>query len=240
MRILLVSAEPGVWAWLHRALLESGHSLREARQWRDGIHLAGEEAFDAIVLIGAQTDRLSGLREALPRFAGLIGRGMVVVVVPPDTGAPERSALLRGGADMCLRMPVSVLELQARLTAFARANCDMHVGTAVVQREARGTTTPPDLAKGPHARLTRREALLLDCLRRHVNLPVPRDEIIRYAWPDAEDVYPATINLAVSRLRRKLSRQAGLAHARIETVSRYGYQLSVPGAESRAPRQRSM
>jgi two-component system, OmpR family, response regulator len=52
---------------------------------------------------------------------------------------------------------------------------------------------------------------------------VPRDQLIRYAWPETDDVDPSSVNLVVSRLRRKLSQQ--LPDVRIETISRYGYQI---------------
>jgi len=33
---------------------------------------------------------------------------------------------------------------------------------------------------------------------------VARDQLIRYAWPDKDVVDPSSVNLVVSRLRRKL------------------------------------
>jgi DNA-binding response OmpR family regulator len=48
--------------------------------------------------------------------------------------------------------------------------------------------------------------------------------LIRYAWSEKEDVDPASVNLVVSRLRRKLAQR--FPHVQIETVSRFGYQIS--------------
>jgi DNA-binding response OmpR family regulator len=72
--------------------------------------------------------------------------------------------------------------------------------------------------------MTKREYLLIECLLRQVNAPVARDQLIRYAWPDKEDVDPSSVNLVVSRLRRKL--ELNEFRARVETISRYGYQLA--------------
>jgi two-component system OmpR family response regulator len=58
-----------------------------------------------------------------------------------------------------------------------------------------------------------------------LNAPVARDQLIRYAWPEKEDVDPSSVNLVVSRLRRKL--QGDVPQIRIDTVSRFGYQVSV-------------
>jgi DNA-binding response OmpR family regulator len=72
--------------------------------------------------------------------------------------------------------------------------------------------------------VTRREYLLLECLMRQFNAPVPRDQVIRYAWPEADYVEPSSVNLVVSRLRRKLEKN--LPYVQIETVNRYGYQIA--------------
>ena len=55
--------------------------------------------------------------------------------------------------------------------------------------------------------------------------PVLRDQLIRYAWQDQEEVDPASVNLVVSRLCRKLT--SHLPGVRIDTISRYGYRISI-------------
>jgi two-component system, OmpR family, response regulator len=72
--------------------------------------------------------------------------------------------------------------------------------------------------------LTTREYQLLECLLRRLDTPVPRDQLIRYAWSEKEEVDPSCVNLVVSRLRRKLAGRC--PQVKIETVSRFGYQLS--------------
>jgi two-component system, OmpR family, response regulator len=68
-------------------------------------------------------------------------------------------------------------------------------------------------------------------LLRHLNAPVPREQLIRYAWPDAEYVDPSNVNLAVTRLRQKLELRLPWVH--IETIKRYGYQLTMSRAATR-------
>jgi two-component system OmpR family response regulator len=77
---------------------------------------------------------------------------------------------------------------------------------------------------GKRVPMTKREYLLIECLLRQANAPVARDQLIRYAWADKEDVDPSSVNLVVSRLRRKL--ELNDFRARVETISRYGYQLA--------------
>ncbi len=75
--------------------------------------------------------------------------------------------------------------------------------------------------------VTRLEYLLLECLIRHFFSPVALDQLIRYAWPDAVHVGRSNVNVAVTRLRRKLERR--LPWVQIETIKRYGYRLAISG-----------
>ncbi|MEJ0004273.1 MAG: helix-turn-helix domain-containing protein [Pararobbsia sp.] len=67
----------------------------------------------------------------------------------------------------------------------------------------------------------------MECLLRERSVPVCREHLIRYAWSDKEEIDPASVNLVVSRLRRKL--QTSGFSARIETVSGVGYRLCLDG-----------
>ncbi|WP_322033911.1 helix-turn-helix domain-containing protein [Paraburkholderia sp. J76] len=71
-----------------------------------------------------------------------------------------------------------------------------------------------------------REYFLVERLLRQTNVPVPREQTIRYARPEKDDIDASTVNVVVSRLRRKLARQG--IEVRIETISRYNYQLTLP------------
>lgn len=77
--------------------------------------------------------------------------------------------------------------------------------------------------RGKRIPVTKGEYLLMECLLRAPNRPVSREQLIHYAWPDKDDVEPASVSLVVSRLRRKLADCQFTA--RIETVSRFGYRL---------------
>jgi two-component system OmpR family response regulator len=75
-------------------------------------------------------------------------------------------------------------------------------------------------------RLTRRKYLFLECLLRQDNSPMDRQELIRYAWPDDEEVEAASVSVVVARLRRKFHGKQ--MKAQIDPVNRFGYRLIVP------------
>ncbi|RQV09217.1 DNA-binding response regulator [Burkholderia cenocepacia] len=225
MRILLVTSPHPEASWLHKALQESGHSVPRADDLRDGLFLASQEAFDAIVATAFEPGGDVALGAMLPRFVA-DGGGAALVVLIGDASARERIHMLRAGADACFCAPYSFIELHERLQALQRLAGPREAGRSIAGVSA-FETLARELADGKlRLAVTRREFLLLECLMRHPNAPVPRDQLIRYVWQDKEDVDPSSVNLVVSRLRRKLARH--LPDVRIDTVSRYGYQVTLP------------
>ncbi|MFL9870658.1 winged helix-turn-helix transcriptional regulator [Paraburkholderia megapolitana] len=226
MRILFVSAPHPESAWLFKALQESAHSLQRADDLRDGAFLAAQEPFDAIVMMSLDPASYAALLDMLPQFAAAAA-GAAIVVVLGVASSQQRAQALRAGADACFGQPYSFIEMHERMQALQRT---AGVNAGVVS----GPPAPGALALDALTReltdgtrrliVTRREYLLLECLMRQVNAPVPRDQLIRYAWPEKDDVDPSSVNLVVSRLRRKLVNE--LPDVQIETVSRYGYQIT--------------
>jgi DNA-binding response OmpR family regulator len=138
---------------------------------------------------------------------------------------PDRIKVLRAGADACLSYPWSFIEIHERMLALYRSSSkaanEAVTAPALLTLDA---ATRELVEANVRLLLTKREYQLLECLLRQPNMPVPRDQLIRYAWSEKEDVDPASVNLVVSRLRRKLAQR--FPHVQIETVSRFGYQIS--------------
>jgi two-component system, OmpR family, response regulator len=240
MRILLISPCHAEGAWLQKALQESAHSLQRAEELRDGLYIAGEESFDAVIAVALDGAMLPELLTLLPRFAQATNGATIIAVLGIEASAQARSQLLRAGADACFRYPFSFIEMHERMLALLRTGgapvAHMTMNAPGPQSLADSDAIAPlldastrEIVEGARrAELTRREYLLVECLLRQPNMPVPRDQMIRYAWPEKDDIDPSTVNLVVSRLRRKLEREA--IELRIETISRYGYQLTLPNS----------
>lgn len=229
MRILLISPCHAEGAWLQKALQESAHSLERAADLRDGLFLAGEEPFDAVIVMALDSAWLTPLLDLLPDLVKATGGATILAVLGIEAGAHARSQVLRAGADACFRYPVSFIEMHERMLALMRTTNSSPLPTPAKQNSVRPQLNADtrEIVEGTcRAELTRREYLLLECLLRHPDTPVPRDQMIRYAWPDKDEIDPSTVNLVVSRLRRKLESQG--FEARIDTISRYGYQLTLP------------
>ncbi|MFM0068506.1 response regulator transcription factor [Paraburkholderia aspalathi] len=229
MRVLFVGPSHPEAAWLFKALQESAHSLQRADDLRDGVFLASQEPFDAIVLMALEVGSYSALHGFIGEFA-TAGSGAAIVAVLGAATAQDRTKVLRAGADACFCQPYSFIEMHERMAALQRVGGGGFASAVASVLPAVGgpsldAATRELVCGARRVGVTRREFLLLECLLRQVNAPVARDQLIRYAWPEKEDVDPSSVNLVVSRLRRKLSDD--VPEVRIETVSRFGYQVSV-------------
>ncbi|WP_027797553.1 response regulator transcription factor [Paraburkholderia acidipaludis] len=231
MRVLLTATADTTRHYMQKALTESLNSVEATDDLFYASHLARIEEFDAIVVCRQSEEDLDTLFEVLADLRHIDNAPAIVMALGRATPA-ECARLLRAGADACYVQPYSVLEIHERIHALRR-----NAAYAAAQTQ----TDMPTLRLDPMTReavdgelripLTTREFLLIECLLRRPNAPVAREQLTRYAWPEREDVEPSSVNLVVSRLRRKL--KASGAHFRLDTVNRYGYQLTtVPDLSS--------
>ncbi|QYD71979.1 response regulator transcription factor [Paraburkholderia edwinii] len=246
MRILLIATNHPEATWLHKAFRESAHSVQRVDNSRDGAFVAAHDPFDAVVALAMESGTQFDLLNALPALSA-VDEAPVIIALVRGLDAGQRVRMLRAGADACLTPPYSFIEIQERITALQRmattAPAKVMQPAQAIQatqprQPVRTTQTSGSLPITVHldaatrelvagvgrVALTRREYQLLECLLRRFDAPVPRDQLIRYAWSEKEEVDPACVNLVVSRLRRKLAGRC--PQVRIDTVSRFGYQLS--------------
>ena len=117
MRVLVVEDEIRMARLLKRALEEEGHAVDVAADGPDGLWLATENAYGAIVL-----------DVMLPGFDGFelcrrlreAGQWVPVLMLTARDSVGDRVRGLDAGADDYLVKPFSLLELAARLRALAR------------------------------------------------------------------------------------------------------------------------
>lgn len=221
MRVLLTATADTTRHYMQKALSESLNSVEATEDLFYASHLARSEEFDAIVICRQSEEDLDTLFEVLADLRHLDNSPAIVIALGRATPA-ECARLLRAGADACYVQPYSVLEIHERIQALRRNTA--HPGPTDTHMLRLDPMTREAVDGELRIALTTREFLLIECLLRRPNAPVAREQLTRYAWPEREDVEPSSVNLVVSRLRRKLS--ASGAQFRLDTVNRYGYQLT--------------
>jgi two-component system, OmpR family, response regulator len=223
VKILLVASSDAERGYLYKAFRESANSVSAVDDVRYALYLAAQDPFDAIVVAASGAAQLEVLGNTLPSFGALPGKPAIVLALS-GVSPEDRIRMLRLGADACFVQPYSFLEMLERMIALHRAAHPASSGEPEDAGLALDALTRELVQGETRVSMTKREFLLLECLLRHVNAPVARDTLIRYAWPDRDDVDPSGVNLAVSRLRRKLDAHG--FRCKVDTISRFGYQLS--------------
>jgi two-component system response regulator CpxR len=148
-----------------------------------------------------------------------------VVVISLLTRAADPVATLESGADDYVGGPLDPEEVVARMRAVLRrqrADRDP-AGIAEAGGVRLECTARQACIEGERVDLTAVEFDLLEHLVRHAGRKVLRDDLTRAAWGRQASPLDRSLDVHISRLRRKIR-----AGARIVTMRGVGYMLAVP------------
>jgi two-component system OmpR family response regulator len=224
MKVLLVEDDKKIATAVKRGLEAEGFSVEVAFDGTDGLWLATEGSYDAIVLDLMLPGRngfqvCAALREA--------GNWAPILVLTAKEGDLDETEALDTGADDYLTKPFSFPVLVARLRALLRRTggrppAPLEVGDLridpVEHRCGRGDTAIP---------LTAREFAVLQFLMRRAGQAVSKPEILEGVWDFDFEGDPNIVEVYIRRLRTKIDDPFG-RHS-IETLRRVGYRLDPHG-----------
>jgi DNA-binding response OmpR family regulator len=218
MHLLVIEDDPRLGRVLSRLLRADRHVVELASTGRDGQELAEAGRFDALILDVGLPD-VSGLDVA--RGIRATGSALPILMLTARDAVRDRVVGLDAGADDYLVKPFSYEELSARLRALGR-RADPRPGP----RLSAGSITLDEVRRvvcvdGVELDLSQRELALLECLLRHRDQVLSRDQLLDHAWPMGVAVTLNSVDAYVSFLRRKL----GPAGSAIQTVRGVGYRL---------------
>jgi DNA-binding response OmpR family regulator len=224
VRVLVVEDEQRLASAVRRGLIAEGFVVDVAHDGVDGLHLAREGQYDAVVLdlmlpglSGYQVcERLRAERNWVP-----------VLILSAKDGEYDQADGLDLGADDYMTKPFSYVVLAARLRALLRRGV----------RPRPAVLAAGDLRLDPGARivsragtgieLTAREFALLEYLMRRAGQVVSKAELLEHVWdPDAV----ADLNVVevyAGYLRRKID--APFGKNSLQTVRGAGYRLAADG-----------
>ncbi|HEX2049715.1 MAG TPA: response regulator transcription factor [Actinomycetota bacterium] len=224
MRVLVVEDERRLAAGLRAGLEAEGFAADVALDGRDGLWMARENRYDAIVL-DLMLPGLNGFEvcAALRRD----GVWSPILVLTAKDGELDEAEALDTGADDFLTKPFSYVVLVARLRALIRRGAPER--PAVL--EAGDLRFDPGSRRafrgGVEVILTAREASVLEYLMRHAGRVVSKRDLLDHVWDYDFEGDPNIVEVYVRHLRNKLDRPFG--RASIETLRGAGYRLSSHG-----------
>jgi len=224
VRVLVVEDEAALADGIRRGLQAEGYAVDVTDNGVDGLWMATEHAYGAIVLDVMLPGKNGYAVCAELRQAEV---WTPVLILTARDGERDETHALDTGADDFLAKPFSFAVLTARLRALVR----------------RGATERPtvleagDLRLDPGARrvwrdgveveLTARETSLLEFLLRRKGEAVTKTNVLDNVWDDRFEGDPNIVEVYVRRLRNKLDRPFG--RESITTVRGVGYRLEPDG-----------
>jgi two-component system OmpR family response regulator len=220
MRVLVVEDEGRMARLLKRGLEEEGHAVDVAADGPDGLWMATENPYAAIVL-DVMLPGFDGFELCRKLRAAGVWTPVLMLTARDEVG--DRVRGLDAGADDYVVKPFSLLELAARLRALARRD-DRARPTVLIEG---------DLKLDPAARrawrgdselpLSPKEFALLELFLRHTGAVLTRSQIIDAVWDFAYEGTSNVVDQYVTYLRRKVDVPFGRHD--IETVRGMGYRL---------------
>jgi len=205
---------------LKRGLEEEGHAVDLAGDGPEGLWLATENPYAAIVL-DVMLPGFDGFE--LCRKLRTAGVWVPVLMLTARDAVNDRVRGLDAGADDYMVKPFSLLELAARLRALVRrddrarpvllAEGDLKLDPAS-KRAWRGRT---------ELQLSPKEFSLLELFLRHPGTVLTRSQILDAAWDFAYDGTSNVVDQYVTYLRKKIDVPFGRHD--LETVRGMGYRL---------------
>ena len=224
MRVLVVEDEKGLAAGLKTGLEAEGFATDVALDGTEGLWMARENPYDAIVLDimlpGINGYKIcSTLREE--------GVWTPILMLTAKDGELDEADALDLGADDYLSKPFSYVVLVARLRALLRRGSPerpsiLEAGDLRFDPGSRRTWRA-----GSEIHLTARETALLEFLLRRKGEVVSKSEILDHVWDFAFEGNPNIVEVYIRHLRNKLDRP--FDRNAIETVRGSGYRLSADG-----------
>ena len=213
-RALIVEDEASIREIVRFHLSLAGFETEEAADGRAALDRVRKDRFDLIVL-DVMLPGVDGvtLCRAM-RSGGPNQRSGVLMLTARDT-EPDKVLGLESGADDYLTKPFGVREFMARVTSVVRRASG---GSSEPDRPATGTVTAADVTLDPDRRqarvrgdlveLTKQEFDTLYLLASRRGIVFSRAALIAKVWGEDTYVTERTVDAVVSRLRRKVERDA--------------------------------
>lgn len=221
MRILVIEDDVSTGDYLKKGLGEAGYRVDLARNGADGLFMALEDSYDAVIL-DVMLPGLNGwqVMEVLRKKSDV-----PVLFLTARDEVQDRIHGLELGADDYLIKPFSFTELMLRVRTLLRRGtvresdtyslADLHLDV-LRRRVTRQETVIP---------LTNKEFMLLHLLMRREGEVLSRTMIASQVWDMNFDSDTNVVDVAVKRLRGKIDRPYDVKL--IHTVRGIGYVCEV-------------
>lgn len=230
--VLLIEDHHDIAAMVCDHLEYCGYEVDYAADGVTGLHLATTGEFDAIVL-DLMLPGIDGM-DICRRYRNEAGGDTPILMLTARDTLEDKVAGLDAGADDYLVKPFSPKVLLARARAVLRrtelppdrwrplAYQDEHLAFDLAKRQVS--------VRGQPVNLTRTEYIVLECLVRYADHPLPPQQILKSVWGPRYVDRVVYVHEYVNRLRQKLEPEPQNPRYLLN-IPGAGYLFSTPDAE---------
>ncbi|MBM4310381.1 MAG: response regulator [Deltaproteobacteria bacterium] len=221
MRILVVEDDRGTAGFIKKGFGEQGFAVDTAFDGEEGLHLAGSNSYDVLIL-DVMLPGLSG-------FQLLKDLRKQAIITPAIflTAKDEKRDVVHGlelGADDYLVKPFEFSELLARVRAVLRRGPQEQPSACLAVDNLTLDLLTRTAQRGDRMiDLTGKEFHLLEYLMKNSGQVLTRTMIIEKVWGYSFDTASNIIEVHINRLRAKVDR--GFSPKLIHTIKGVGYVL---------------
>ena len=229
MKILVVDDEQDICEILQYNLETEGYEVVTANSAEEALELPLQEY--GLILLDVMMDEMSGFQMARKMKDNPATALIPIIFITALEGEDNMVKGLNIGADDYIAKPLSMKEVKARVRAVLRraSVSNQHpegkgaFPTSDHQISYEGITLDLNAKlatlDGEHLSLTKLEYEILSLLLQHPGKVFSREDLLKYCWPQDVLVLDRTVDVNITRLRKKIGRYG----QQIKTRVGYGY-----------------
>jgi DNA-binding response OmpR family regulator len=225
MRILVVDDEQDICEILQYNLETEGYEVVTANSAEEALGLPLQEF--GLILLDVMMGEMSGFQMARRLKDNTATAQIPIIFI---TALDSEDNLVKGlniGADDYIAKPLSMKEVKARVRAVLRRSSQPQLQQTIITTDNKicyeGITLDNNAKTatldGQNLSLTKLEYELLSLLLQHPGKVFSREDLLKYCWPQDVLVLDRTVDVNITRLRKKIGRYG----KHIKTRVRYGY-----------------
>ena len=225
MRILVVDDEQDICEILQYNLETEGYEVVTANSAEEALGLPLQEF--GLILLDVMMGEMSGFQMARRLKDNTATAQIPIIFI---TALDSEDNLVKGlniGADDYIAKPLSMKEVKARVRAVLRRSSQPQLQQTIITTDNKicyeGITLDHNAKTatldGQNLSLTKLEYELLSLLLQHPGKVFSREDLLKYCWPQDVLVLDRTVDVNITRLRKKIGRYG----KHIKTRVGFGY-----------------
>ena len=221
MKILIVEDEHLIANAIKKGLEQEHYIVDVAYDGLEGFDLASSGDYD-LILLDLMLPNMNGLE--ICRQLRNEQNHVPILILTAKSQLEDKINGLNCGADDYLTKPFAFEELLARIRALTRRPQNSTNEILTVGDLSLNLSNYEVIRQGKNIILSSKEYSLLECLVRHHNQILSKDQLIQHVWSYESDILPNTVEVYIRNLRQKIDK--GYKIKLIKTLRGFGYKIS--------------